>query len=88
MSYNYLINFIETDNFVIQDISKLIEGFVYYFKQINDKNIYKGKFKIIYYNQKTETRFIFEDVEIYNGSSFQHFTYSLSTPFIDKIYYL
>jgi len=88
MTSKDLISVIQSsDNFVIQDNSVLTDGIIYYFTQINDKNFYKGIFKIIYYNE-TETRFIFDNVEIYNGSSFQHCTYRLSTPFIDKIYYL
>ena len=44
--FNSLRTIIEdNDNLVIQDTSLLIEGLVYYFTEINDKNIYRGKFK-------------------------------------------
>lgn len=74
------------DSFAIQNISILVPGVEYYFTRTYDKNIYKGKFKQIY--DKTEKKFIFEKVEIYNGSRFQHFTDLFSTHGIDKIYHL
>ncbi len=74
------------DSFAIQDMSTLLPGIEYYFIRTNDKNIYKGKLKQIYYT--FEKRFIFEKVEIYNGSKFQHFTDLFSTIGIDKIYHL
>jgi len=74
------------DSFAIQDISIIVPGIEYYFTRSYDKNIYKGKFKEIY--NKSEKRFIFTDVEIYNGSGFQHFTKLFSTCGIDKIYHL
>ncbi len=74
------------DSFAIQDISILCPGVEYYFTRTYDKNIYKGKFKEIY--NKYEKRFIFENVEIYNGSRFENFTKLFSTNGIDKIYHL
>ena len=86
--FNSLRTIIEdNDNLVIQDPSILIEGVVYYFTEINDKNIYRGKFKNSF-NNEIKKRFVFTDVDIYNGTGFQIFTYQLSTPNIDKIYYL
>ena len=73
-------------NFAIQNDLILMEGIIYYFMLSNDKNIYRGKL-ITYYINKIEKRFIFENVEIYNGNSFENYTKSLSTSFIDKIYY-
>jgi hypothetical protein len=80
-------------HFELQDYSILISGVSYYFKTDtkNDNDttnniIYKGKFKS--YNNQFEKRFIFEEVEIYNGSCFQHYTNLLSTNNIDKMYYL
>lgn len=74
------------DSFAIQDISILVPGVEYYFTRTYDKNIYKGKFKEIY--NKYEKRFIFENVEIYNGSRFENFTKFFSTNGVDKIYCL
>lgn len=86
--FNSLRTIIEdNDNLVIQDTSSLIEGFVYYFTHVNDKNIYRGKFKNTFDNEYKK-RFVFTDVEIYNGTGFQMFTYQFSTPYINKIYYL
>lgn len=74
------------DSFAVQDISILVTGVEYYFTRIYDRNIYKGKFKEIC--NKHEKRFIFINVEIYNGSRFQNFTELFSTIGIDKIYHL
>jgi hypothetical protein len=73
------------DSFSIKDISILVPGLVYYFTCKN-KNIYKGKFEK--YINEFEERFIFENVEIYDGTKFKHFTQSYSATTIDKIYYL
>jgi hypothetical protein len=83
-----LINVINQfgESFEIQDISILVPGIEYYFTCTYDKNFYKGKFKQIY--NKSEKRFIFTEVEIYNGHVFQHFTKLFSTCEIDKIYHL
>ena len=72
------------DEFVIQDISILINDITYYFTKKNDANIYRGLFKG--YHKFGYT--IFQNVEIYNGSGFQHYINSLSSPYIDKIYHL
>lgn len=77
----------DNDNLAIQDTSLLTEGLVYYFTEVNDKNIYRGKFKNTF-NNEHKKRFVFNDVEIYNGTGFQIFTYQLSTPNINKIYCL
>lgn len=74
------------DSFAIQDSSIIVPGIEYYFTRSYDKNIYKGKFKQIC--NKFEKRFIFENVEIYDGAKFQHFTKLFSTPGVDKIYHL
>jgi hypothetical protein len=74
------------DSFAIQDISILVPDIEYYFTRTYDKNIYKGKFKEIC--NKYEKRFIFENVETYDGSRFQNFTKLFSTPDVDKIYHL
>jgi len=74
------------DSFAVQDVSILVPGVEYYFTRIYDKNIYKGKFKEIY--NKYEKRFIFETVEIYDGTKFQYFARLFSTNGVDKIYCL
>ncbi len=72
------------DTFAIQDKSIMTTDIIYYFTKKNDANIYKGIFK-------EHNKFgydIFHSVEIYNGKGFQHYTNTLSSPYIDKIYYL
>ena len=41
----------DNDNFTVQDTSTLIEGIIYYFTEINDKTIYRGKFKTTFDNE-------------------------------------
>ncbi len=72
------------DNFAIQDDSILINDVKYYFTKKNDTNIYNGIFKG--YHKLGYA--IFQNVEIYNGISFNHHVNCLSTPYIEKIYYL
>jgi hypothetical protein len=72
------------NDFVIQDNSILINDIIYYFTKKNDANIYRGIFKGHHKFGYT----IFHNVEIYNGSGFQHYVNSLSSPYIDKIYHL
>lgn len=74
------------DSFAIQDYSIIVPGIEYCFTRTRDKNIYKGKLKKLANN--FELRFIFEKVQIYNGTNFQKFIEMLSTNEIDKIYYL
>ena len=72
------------DNFIIQDNSILTNDITYYFMKKNDQNIYKGIFKGLGKFDYT----IFDNVEIYNGYGFQHYKNRVSSPYIDKIYYL
>lgn len=90
MMSNNLINMIvenDDDNFVIQDTSILVEGITYYFTHIDDKSIYRGKFKNTF-NSESKTRFVFTDVDIYDKTEFKRYTNSLSTIHINKIYYI
>lgn len=72
------------DDFVIQDNSILINDIIYYFTKTNDANVYRGIFKGVHKFGYT----IFNNVEIYNGTGFQPYVNSLSTPYISKIYHL
>ncbi len=72
------------DNFAIQDDSILINDIRYYFTKKNDKNIYRGIFK----GHHKFGYVVFHNVEVYNGNSFQYYVNSLSSPYIDKLYYL
>ncbi len=85
MSEN-LVNLIREfgDNFAIQDDSILMNDIKYYFTRKNDTNIYNGIFK----GYHKLGYVIFHNVYIYNRNGFQHYINCLSSPYIDKIYYL
>jgi hypothetical protein len=72
------------DDFVVQDDSILSNDIIYYFTKKNDPRIYRGIFKGYHNFGYT----IFHNVEIYNGSGFQHYANGLSSPYINKIYHL
>lgn len=79
------------DNLLVQDYKSLKLGVKYYFTEHNKADeIYEGTLQHIFYpkNGVNETRYVFTDVTIYGPGSKTTFICSISTPFIEKIYYL
>lgn len=87
------INFIyqNRENFVVQDHSYLQVGLKYYFSQsCNNEVIYEGTLVNIIMPTETmnEKRYIFNDVNKYENKKLIEYIHTVSSPFIDKIYYV
>jgi hypothetical protein len=79
--YNVINEYGESNEIKLDNLVTMNE---YYFTLKLNKNIYKGKFKETC--NRIQKRYLFENVEVYDGYKFQHYGGIFSTTNIDKIY--